>query len=291
MPSLFTIPEIIIFSKISQYLSSNEKSLSITFRSGSLIQRQPQLLYMEGEILENMWTLNPDPTNTSIRQIGEYVLSLCGRFLNQAQTILSNLLKNPPIITGPSDQSVGIAANATFSISVVSSLPYTLQWYDQFGTVIIGATGLTYTFMNAQLTDSGKTFYVKATNSAGTTVSAIASLTVTASIIAKWYYGDADPYPQLSIGNDTLTYQISETISHNSPIVITYPLAATNNKFLVLKYPDTENDKVSWQNTVSNFGSIPDSDMREIFIQNGFKYIVTRHAVSLDATATTLTYS
>lgn len=289
MATQFTIQQVILFSKISQYLSQNDKAISVAFRSGSLIQRQPQLLYMEGELLENMYTLNPN--GSTIRTTAEYVLSLCGRYLNQAQNILNNLLQNPPIITGPSNQTVGVGVNAVFSIAVTSSLSYTVQWYDSFGNPIVGATGLTYTLLNAQITDSGKTFYAKATNAAGVTTSTIASLTVTASIIAKWWYGDTDPFPQLSIGNDTLTYQISQTITHNAAIAITYPLASTNNKFLVLKYPDTENDKMIWKNTDFSLGTIPDSAMRAIFIQNGFKYIVSRTALSLDASATTLTYS
>jgi len=289
MTSIYTIPQILQFARISQYLAANDKSKDIAFRSDSLIRRQPSLLYMESELLANINTLNPN--SPTLRGTGEYVLSLCGKYLLQAQTILGNLLQNPPIITGPSNQSVAANANATFTISVVSSIGYTIQWYDSVGNPIPGATGLSYVFSNAQVSDSGKTFYAKATNSAGTSTSQTATLTVSASITANWAYVDSDPYPQLSIGNDTLTYQVNQTITHNANIVVTYPLAATNNKYWVLRYPDTENDKTAWNNTPSNFGSIPDSVMRAIFIQNGYKYIVTRNSQSLDASATTLTYS
>jgi len=64
--SQFTIPQIILFAQISQYLSTNDKALSIAFRSGSLIQRQPSLLYMEGELLENMYALNPNGSTIRI---------------------------------------------------------------------------------------------------------------------------------------------------------------------------------------------------------------------------------
>ncbi len=290
MATTFTIPQIIQFQQISQYLSSNDRSFNLFFKSGTLIQRQPALLYMEGELLQSMYALNPN--GPAIRSTAEYVLSLCGRYLNQAQNILNNLLQNPPIISGPANQSIGVGANATFNISVTSSLSYTVQWFDQLGNPIPGATGLTYIFSNAQLADSGKTFYAKATNAAGVTTSTTASLTVTASIIARWAYVDTDPYPALSGGTDTLTYQYSYTIPvHNAPIVITYLTAATNNKYWVLKYPDTENDKTTWVNTPSSFGTIPDSVQRAVFVQNGFKYIVSRNGESLDASANTLTYS
>jgi len=289
MPGIFTIPQVISFAQISQYLASNDQAASAALKSGSIITTQPALLYVEGSLLQSMYSLNPN--GPTIRKTAEYVLSLCGKYLSQAQTILGNLLQNPPIITGPSNQSVGVGVNATFTISVTSTLPYTVQWYTSDGNPIVGQTGLSYVFSNAQVSDSGKTFYAKATNAAGVTTSATASLTVTASIIAKWAYVDDDPYPQLSIGNDTLTYQVSQTITHNAAIVITYTLAATNNKFWVLKYPDTENDKTIWNNTPLNAGVIPDSVQRAIFIQNGFKYIVSRNQESLDASANTLTYS
>lgn len=290
MPSTFTIQQILSFAAISQYLASNEQASGSALKSGSIITTQPALLYVEGSILQSMYTLNPN--GPTIRSTAEYVLSLCGKYLSQAQAIVASLLQNPPIVAGPSDQSVAVGVSATFTISVTSTLPYTIAWYDGFGNLIPGQTGLSYVFPNAQVSDSGKTFYAKATNAAGTTTSATASLTVTASIIAKWWFGSTDPFAALSSGTDTLTYQISQSIVHNQPIVINYPIGAQNNQFNVLRYPDTENDKTTWVNTPGfNFGSIPDSVMRAIFSINGFKYIVSRNAMSLDSVTTTLTYS
>lgn len=288
MPSQFTIQQILAYQKISQYLAGNDKSRQNAFKSGSFIGNLEGLLYMEGYLLQNMYTLNP--SSSTLRNTAEYVLSLCGKYLQQAVKIVNGLSVGLPVITGPSNQSVNVGQNAIFSISVTGTGPFSYQWFLN-GILIPGATGPSYAKTNVKLSDSGGQYSIQVTNSAGTANSQIATLTVTATLTAQWWYGTSDPYPQLSIGNDTLSYQISQNITIGQPIVITYPLASENNQFWVLRYPFSEADKTIWVNTPLNSGVIPDSVMRAIFIQNGYKYIVTRVQASLDSAATTLTYS
>ena len=138
MASTFTIPQVIQFAKISQYLAGNDIASKTALRSGSINKNLPGLLYMEGYLLENMYTLNP--SGSTIRKTGEYVLSLCGKYLSQAQNILNSLAAGPPVITGPVNQSVNQGSSATFMVVVTSSLLYVGQWYDYLGNPIVGQT-------------------------------------------------------------------------------------------------------------------------------------------------------
>lgn len=282
MASIFTIPQVISFSQISLYLAANDQAAASALKSGSIITTQPALLYVEGSLLQSMYALNPN--GSTIRKTAEYVLSLCGKYLSQAQTILGNLTAAPPAITGPSNQTVNVGGNAVFSISVTSSLPFTVQWYDSMGNPIIGQTGLSYTFLNSQVADSGKTFYAKATNAAGITTSAIASLTVNQSILVYAAYMDVDPRSDLLAGVDNFTYQYTANVTHNNPVSIPIPQVASNNKWWVWRIVSTEQDNNTWFNTALNSGQIPDAVFDDIIKFGGNSYYNLQNATSFDFT-------
>lgn len=282
MASQFTIAQVISFAQISLYLAANDQAAGSVLKSGSIITTQPSLLYIEGELLKSMYALNPN--GSTIRKTAEYVLSLCGKYLSQAQTILNNLAASPPVITGPANQTVNVGGNAVFSISVVSSLPYTVQWFDSMGNPIVGETGLTYTFPNAQQSDSGKTFYAKATNGAGTTTSAIGVLTVTQNILLYAAYMDLDPHGNLISGIDDFIYQYSVNVTHNNPINIPIPQVASNNKYWVWRIVSTEQDNNTWFNTGLNSGQIPDFVFYPVIIFGGNDYYSLKNATSFDYT-------
>lgn len=282
MPSEFTIVQIIQFQQISQYLAANDKSSLSQLRSGSFIGILPQLLYMEGTLLQNMNALSPGiPT---LRGAAEYVLSLCGKYAIQAQQIIANISGNPPVLTGPTNQSVLMGNSVTFSVSAIGVGPFTYQWFDSLGNPIVGAVNSSYSFPNAQLSDTGKTFFVKVTNASGTTISNTATLTVTTALVALTWYGDIDPNPDLQAGIDNLSYQIMTTITHNQPIIITIPQVATPNKYFVTKVPIGESIKTAWFNTALNSGNIPDANYQNYIQFNGFTYYYSRTAISFDYT-------
>jgi hypothetical protein len=193
-----------------------------------------------------------------------------------------------PTISNPSNDSVNVGQSAVFTVTATN---YTsIQWFRN-GVIIPGATGLSYTLANAQLTDNNALFSASATNGSGIPVfSNTATLTVTASLTAQWFYGLSDPYPALSVGTDTLSYQISQSITSGQPIVINYPAGAENNMYNVLRYPNTESVKTTWVNTALNQGVIPDPVMHAILNFNGYYYVVSRQ-MSLDNAITSLTYS
>lgn len=284
MPSEFSINQITQFASISQYLADNEKSSLMQLRSGSLIGNLPGLIYMENYLLQNINNLNP--SISTLRGNGEYVLSLCGKYLTQAQQIQLNLGGSKPILTGPANQSVNVGANAVFSVFVVSATPVSYAWFRN-GVLIPGANASSYTLLNSQLTDSGSTFFVKATNAAGTTVSSTANLTVTNSIVGYLYYSASDPGPTLVSNSDPFSYQSNYPIIHNTPISIPISVAAANNQFLVAKVPSTESAKSTWFNTNLNQGNIPppaDFVFATPVTFGGFTYYYTKTTVSLDPT-------
>lgn len=290
IPSIqFTTPQILQIARVCEYLTIVDIHTKQAFKGGDLNQRQARLIYMERLSVQNRYDLNPsDPT---LIQTGNYLFSLL-RNWPAAQNILNAIAGGLPAITNPGNVSIVVGANAVFTVAVTSSTPYTVQWYRN-GVLIPGETGLSYTLTNAQLSDSGATFSALATNAAGNISSLPATLTVTSALIVKWWWGATDPFPALSGGTDNLTYQISQTITHNAAVVINYSAqtGAEDNQFNVLRLPIGENDKTIWDNGPSNNGSIPDLVMREVLTANGFKYVISRNAMSLDPITTTLTYS
>lgn len=289
MANELTIAQIIQIKEICKYLSLNSISKANIFKGKALDERAARMIYIEGKSVELRFKQNPnDPT---LIATSNYLYSLLGRWAIEAETILNNLSVAPPVIVGPGNNTVNVGQNATFSTTVFSSIAYTVQWYDSGGNPIPGATGTSYTFTNAQLTDSGKTFFMKATNAAGTVTSVIGVLIVQAQIQVFAWFGSTDPFPALSGGSDTLAYQITQVITHNSPITITWLAAAANNQFEVLKVPITESGKTVWFNTPLNQGTIPDGVFRAPITIGSFQYYVSREAMSLDGTVLTEQFS
>jgi len=87
----------------------------------------------------------------------------------------------PMITTQPTDQAVFVGEMATFSVTATGTAPLSYQWLDgATGNNIPGATSSSYTTPPTQLTDNGKTFRADIINSAGSTLSMLATLTVNA---------------------------------------------------------------------------------------------------------------
>ncbi len=86
----------------------------------------------------------------------------------------------PPTITQqPANQTVTAGQSATFSVAIVSTAttPVTYQWAEN-GTAITGATATTFTTPDTSVGDTGSTYSVTITNTAGSVTSTVATLTV-----------------------------------------------------------------------------------------------------------------
>src|SRR5213080_169168 len=83
----------------------------------------------------------------------------------------------PTITTQPANQTVTAGQTATFAVVAAGTAPLGYQWQKN-GVNITGATSASYTTPATTTADSGSTFRVVVSNSAGTVTSSAATLTV-----------------------------------------------------------------------------------------------------------------
>jgi len=83
----------------------------------------------------------------------------------------------PTITTQPGSQTVTAGQTATFAVVAAGTAPLSYQWRKN-GAAISGATSSNYTTPSTTTSDSGSTFSVVVTNTAGTVTSSAATLTV-----------------------------------------------------------------------------------------------------------------
>lgn len=282
-----SISETIQIANLSQVLAGIDIANSKAYLGQNRNQNLDGLIYMENFILTTQYNLNQD--NPQLPGMANYVFALCGPYSIASQNILNNLAGVKPVVSGPSSQSVNVGSNATFTISVTSSSPITIQWY-LGASLIPGAIGLTYTVTNAQLSQSGAQYSAIVTNSAGSTTSSIGTLTVTQSITGFLFYSNTvDPYPILEAGSDPLTYQVSFpiTIAHGGQISITLPPGSGNNNFFAIKLPVSVYALSAWFNTNANNGTFSgDVVFRNELttVGNGYDYYCSRGQQSFDVT-------
>lgn len=84
----------------------------------------------------------------------------------------------PPTITvQPQDQTVGVGAQATFSVTATGTMTLMYQW-SKNGMSIPGATAASYTTPATTLVDDGSKFSVVVSNGSGSVTSNTATLHV-----------------------------------------------------------------------------------------------------------------
>ena len=93
--------------------------------------------------------------------------------------IKPNTATFPTITAPPTNRTIFATQSATFSVTASGQATLSYQWYRN-GNPINGANSSSYTLSNAQVTDSGSTFFVRVTNSLGSVDSSAATLTVNA---------------------------------------------------------------------------------------------------------------
>ncbi len=106
------------------------------------------------------------------------VTNTAGTVTSAAATLTVNPAPvTPTITTQPANQTVTAGQTATFTVVAGGTAPLTYQWQKN-GTNFAGATSASYTTLATTTVDSGSTFAVVVTNTAGTVNSAAATLTV-----------------------------------------------------------------------------------------------------------------
>ncbi len=219
-------------------------------------------------------------SNAQPTDVGSYVVVITNFFgsVTSSPAILT-VSTAPHIITQPHPQSVSAGQSAMFSITASGAAPLAYQWRFN-GTDISGATASAFTKTNAQSADQGN-YSVFITNSAGSTSSAPASLTVTVagqtSVIAQWNFSNTNgsttsPAPSLGVGvaslvgGTTPTSPAFATGSSTDPNPTnsawnstTYPAQGTANKTAGAQFKVStlgwQNIVIRWDTRASNTGS------------------------------------
>jgi len=122
----------------------------------------------------------------------------------------------PTITTPPTNQTVTAGQTATFAVVAAGTAPLSYQWQKN-GANIAGATAASYTTPATTISDSGSTFRVVVTNTAGTVTSSAATLTV-----------NPAPAPAIQLSSSTVNFANGVVgTSLSQPLIITNTGTAT----------------------------------------------------------------
>src|SRR2546430_8246985 len=130
--------------------------------------------------------------------------------INGANVTAANFTANaaavgPAITAQPANQTVTTGQTATFAVVAGGTAPLSYQWQKN-GASIAGATAANYTTPATTTADSGSTFAVVVSNSAGTVTSAAATLTVSAAAVAPTI--TTQPANQTATTGQTATFAV-----------------------------------------------------------------------------------
>jgi hypothetical protein len=121
-----------------------------------------------------------------------------------------------PVVTQqPADVTVAAGQGATFSVATSTGGSVTYQWRRN-GLAIAGATGPAYTAPALQLADTGSLYSVILTNTAGSTLSSAARLTVLPAVLAPAFTVE----PQSITANEGASVTFSVTVSGTAPLTL-----------------------------------------------------------------------
>src|SRR5580704_9347795 len=111
----------------------------------------------------------------------------------------------PAITSNPSSQTVTAGRTATFAVAATGTAPMTYQWRMN-GSSISGATSASFTTAATATANSGETFSVAVSNSAGSATSSGATLTVNPAVIAPAI--NSNPTGQTVVAGKTATFSV-----------------------------------------------------------------------------------
>ncbi len=162
------------------------------------------------------------PATTNSDNGAQFTVSVsnsAGSVMSSGATLTVNAAVIPPsITTQPANQTVTAGQPASFSVIAAGTTPLGYQWQKN-GTNIPGATSASYTTPATTTADSGSTFDVVVSNTAGTATSNAATLTVNVAT----YLLNASP-TILSFGNvntgSISSLAVTLTNSGNSNVTI-----------------------------------------------------------------------
>jgi hypothetical protein len=213
----------------------------------------------------------PATTSNSGSTFSVTVSDSAGSATSNNATLTVNAPTVPPsITTQPVSQTITSGQTATFSVAATGTAPLGYQW-TKSGAAISGATSASYTTPATTTSNSGSTFGVIVSNSAGSVTSNSATLTVNAP-------------PPATVPPSITTQPISQTIA--SGLTATFSVAATGTAPLTYQWT-TNGAAISGATSASYTTPATTSS------NNGstFSVTVTNSAGSATSSAATLTVS
>ena len=137
------------------------------------------------------------------------VSNTAGTITSVAATLTVNAAAVAPAITSqPATQTVTAGQMASFAVVATGTAPLTYQW-QKSGVNIAGANSASYTTPATTTSDNGATFRVVVSNTAGTVISAAATLMVNAAVVAPTI--TAQPASQAVVSGQTAGFSVTAT--------------------------------------------------------------------------------
>jgi len=163
------------------------------------------------------YTTPPTVTSDSGSTFDVAVSNTVGTVTSMAATLTVNPAPvAPAITTPPANQTVTAGQTATFAVVAAGTAPLSYQWQKN-GANIAGATSASYTTPATATSDSGSTFDVVVSNTAGTVTSNAATLTV-----------NPTPAPAIQLSSSTINFTNGVVgTSLSQPLIITNTGTAT----------------------------------------------------------------
>jgi len=153
------------------------------------------------------YTTPATATSDSGSTFSVVVTNTAGTVTSAAATLTVNPAPvAPTITTQPASQTVTAGQAATFAVAASGTAPLSYQWRKN-GVNIAGATATSYTTPATAISDSGATFSVVVTNTAGTVTSAAATLTVNPAPVAPTIA--TQPASQTVTAGQTATFAVA----------------------------------------------------------------------------------
>jgi len=155
------------------------------------------------------YTTPPTTISDNGAQFTVLVSNTAGSVSSSSATLTVNAVTVPPsITTQPASQTVTAGQTATFAVVATGTAPLSYQWQKN-GANIAVATSSSYTTPATTTADSGSTFVVIVSNSAGNATSNAATLTVNPSPVAPMIA--TQPANQTVTAGQTATFTVAAT--------------------------------------------------------------------------------
>ena len=245
-------------------------------------------------------------TNVQSRDEGSYsvVVTNVAGSATSSNAILA-VYAPPAIAAQPQSQVVSSGQDATFTVSASGTAPLVYQWRFN-GTNLAAVTASSFTRTNVQPADAGS-YAVVITNSAGSTTSADAVLTVATApivVVAQWDFNSpvtdgntatGTLVPSTGSGTASLVGGTTQTFAGGGPTdpntndnsgwnTASYPAATVGNKTAGVKFAVStvgkQNITVRWDQKESTTGS---KYVRLRYTTNGTDFIDFPTAVSVSS--------